>query len=104
MDAPTFDVDGYPSEQTLQTIREWPPQESAGQPIRFIQLMKFMQEAWRYADCGYFQVEGDNYHISTAGWSGNESLIEALQENFIFWSVCWRLSRRGGHYEFEVKE
>lgn len=104
MDAPTFDSDGYPTEETLQAIREWPPEDSPEQPIRFIKLMKFVQKAWRYANCGYFQVEGDIYHISTVGWSGNESLICALQENLFFWGICWRVHRHGGHYDFEVKE
>jgi hypothetical protein len=43
------------------------------------------------------------YYISTAGWSGNESIIYAMQENNLMWSLNWVQSRRGGHYIFELE-
>ncbi len=38
--------------------------------------------------------------ISTAGWSGNESLIASLKTNFIFWHTCWFQTRVGGTTPF----
>jgi hypothetical protein len=50
--------------------------------------MAFVRSLWKYADWSWSQ-EGRRFSISTAGWSGNEELIEAMQENFIFWALCW---------------
>ena len=44
-------------------------------------------------------------YISTAGWSGNESIIYAMQNNkSMLWNLTWVQSRRGGHHIFELKE
>lgn len=91
-----MDKDGYPDEEELQAIRTWDWHDLDG-------LMAFVHDLWTYADCGYWDQQGDAYRLSTGGWSGNEDIIEALQENRMFWTLCWVSSRRGGHYEFEVK-
>ncbi len=90
---PTFDAGGYPTEETLDQISHWPWADRAA-------LFEFIEEAWEYPD--YFTRNGNHYDISTGGWSGNESLIGALQKNWMIWSTCWESSRRGGHYEFEI--
>lgn len=41
------------------------------------------------------------YTFSTGGWSGNEDLIRAMEQNWMIWSLTWVQSRRGGHYIFE---
>lgn len=103
---PTFDKDGYPSEATLDEIKEWDCKD-------FDSLIRFVKKAWSYPDralyIGKFKsfnnlIDYDHvWYFSTGGWSGNESLIGALQENMLFWTVCWAASIRGGHYYFEVK-
>jgi len=92
-----MDIDGYPEECELQKIREW--------DTDFKGLMGYIRERWKYAHSGFWKEElaGDVYHLSTAGWSGNESIIEALRENILFYSMCWQRSERGGHYIFRVK-
>lgn len=90
----------YPSDQELEQIREWIVSGLSA----YHALMTFVRERWAYADCGYFDQEtiGDQgiYRLHTAGWSGNESLIGAMQDNFVFWAMYWLQSRRGGHYIF----
>lgn len=98
---PTFDSDGYPTDETLDAIRQWSPLDIRG-------LMEFIAEAWR--DFGFFEkrppvLDEDNgcyWCCATGGWSGNESLLGALGENVVAYAVSWNLSRRGGYHEFHV--
>ena len=90
----SFNVNGYPTAETLREIRYWPRGDPQG-------LMDYCRDAWKYAESCWRQ-EGPEIKMSTSGWSGNESIIESLMENTMFWLVHWVSSRRGGHYEFEV--
>lgn len=65
----------------------------------FIELYNFLKLNWYNAD-DTFNIKDDFIEISTFGWSDNETLISSLQKNFIFWSSCWEISKRGGHYTF----
>lgn len=85
--------DGYPSAEMLQAVKEWDYSDCAG-------LFDKLQSVWIYPT--YFKREGWTLNVSTAGWSGHEDLIHALQENRMIWSICWVSSRRGGHYAFEI--
>ena len=92
-----MDTDGYPDEQELARIQAWPAEDFRG-------LMEFVYSLWQYKDLrwGWTQGMEYRYQLSTGGWSGNESIIGALQLNVMFWLMCWVSSRRGGHYEFKV--
>lgn len=106
-----MDDEGYPTEEELAKVREWPYTDCLG-------LMAYLKERWYAAEMGYWSEadlghwdDGDyvpaserQFLISTAGWSGNESFIEAMEANRMFWTLCWYYSRRGGHYEFRVKK
>jgi hypothetical protein len=99
-----MDPDGYPDGEELEKITNWPYTDLKG-------LMEYVKERWNYADWGWNET-GDTdygrpiivYEISTGGWSGNESLIQALGENLMFWNTCWYSSRRGGHYIFHMPD
>jgi hypothetical protein len=90
--------DGYPTEETLQQIEA----ARVGSYADCIALLQAIRAIWQFADAGYWSQAGGIYMISTAGWSGNESIIEALMSNHMFWALCWETSRRGGHYTFSV--
>lgn len=101
------DDNGYPTEETLKAIEKW----ACIGPEAKISLMAFVKSAWWMPDWGWQEEQITSAHptiiikrysISTGGWSGNESLIYALKQNHLFWSLCWIQSRRGGHYIFEV--
>lgn len=87
----------YPDDATIDRIAKWPVlgREDARA------LLAFVLANWHLADWGWKQ-DGDKFHVSTGGWSGNEDIIVALEENYIFWGMCWQSSKRGGHYEFEL--
>lgn len=95
--------ENYPTEEELKTIREW--HFTGGKIEEYHALMEYVREHWAYADAGYFDKEtvGDEgiYRLHTAGWSGNESIIGAMRDNFVFWALYWYESRRGGHYIFK---
>jgi hypothetical protein len=97
MTEPTFDAKGYPTEETLAFIRN--------ARVRFNELFKFIQKAWGNG-YGWFHAlpdkEGTHYRLVTGGWSGNEEIIGAMQENNIFWDLCWQSSKRGGEFLFFV--
>lgn len=98
-----LDGDGYPTEAALQRIKDWPIKTRSD----VHDLVGFVHGLWRYADAGYWvvsKVDGEPqvWSMSTAGWSGNESLVEALYDNTVFWSICFKSHRRGGHYQFQA--
>lgn len=89
----------YPREAELTVIKEW---DLLIKPV--IGLLEYVRAIWKYED--RFVLTGKKVlrlYLSTGGWSGNESIIGALQQNFIFWSMCWVKHVRGGHYWFVIK-
>ena len=85
----------YPTDEQLKTIREF---DLSTKPVK--ELIAFVQDIWEYGEQG-FTVSEHKLELHTLGWSGNEDIIVALQENFMFWSMYWKSHRRGGHYEFD---
>lgn len=105
-----LDDDGYPTDDALTIIEKWHWDDCDG-------WFKFIESIWHLRSWGWSEgiftedtgfdtadKERYEYHISTAGWSGNESIIRAMQKNDMMWHMTWVQSRRGGHYIFEKKE
>lgn len=95
-----FDADGYPSEEARWIIENWTYE------LPTIELFDFIRSLWYLRSFGWHEFTNENgkqeYNLSTAGWSGNESIIHALEKNWLVWDTTWEQSRRGGHYIFEV--
>lgn len=89
-----FDEDGYPAESTLAIIRTWPI-DRAG-------LWEYLARCWTHGDC--VRREAGLVTLITCGWSGNESLVQALTENRVVQSVCWQSSERGGRHVYRDHE
>lgn len=94
MTEPTFDADGYPTDETLEAIRTWPYKDAD-------ECLMFIKAAWNWPDMA--AIKDGKLQLSTGGWSGNEDLIAALMGNRVVWLSRWLSSCRGGHYVFEMK-
>lgn len=93
------DQDGYPTEAALDRLRSWPVSDKAG-------CFTFLHAIWWAADWGWSERQLARYrvlHISTGGWSGNESALTALEGNAGMWQATYVRHRRGGHYLFKVR-
>jgi len=99
-----FDDDGYPTHDALTIIELWHWDDIKG-------WFDFIHDIWHLASWGWTEGEvadelypdekKHQYDISTAGWSGNESIIRAMEKNDFVWALTWVQSRRGGHYIFQ---
>jgi hypothetical protein len=102
-----LDDDGYPTEAALDVVKLWHWTDPKG-------WFSFIESIWHLRSWGWYEGtqpdENDPeewvylYNISTAGWSGNEEIIRAMQQNEMMWHSNWVQSRRGGHYIFEIKD
>lgn len=106
-----LDEDGYPTQDALTIVELWPYNDTEGWFIFINSLWHLKSWGWcediidPQTRLGYGHVSNPirEYNLSTAGWSGNEALIRAMEENDMLWHTTWTQSRRGGHYIFEVE-
>ena len=109
MKEPQFGADGYPTPETLAKIAHWP----ALMHDDLRGLHEFVIKAWH--DTGRIRARALHsaqeiedgatvWAYITGGWSGNESIIGALNDNRLWWGRCWVSSRRGGCHEFEIPD
>ena len=108
MNAPLFDSDGYPSDETRDALMDWPITDAAG-------ALDFLSAAWHWPEWGVRHalsdaemvlVHGDPrtdkfLRLATGGWSGNEALICSLELNPCLHSLTWCLSTRGGLHIYQ---
>lgn len=102
-----LDEDGYPTEDALELIEKWHFNDAKGW-FDFIHNIWYMS-SWRWGEKEdkhdfYEDRKVYRYNVSTAGWSGNEGIIRAMERNSMMWHLNWVQSRRGGHYIFELYE
>lgn len=90
-----LDEDGYPTDEALCSIKNWPYTDVHG-------LFQAIKSIWRWDDYNTYTDGCDSFEFHTGGWSGNESIVYALEENRMVWALAWQESRRGGHYKFSI--
>lgn len=96
------DGDGYPTDAALERIRTWPHDDFSGL-LEFVESIWWLDGEWGVWDWENTTDLGrpiTRHKLATGGWSGNESIIEAMHKNIIFWLMCWESSRRGGLHTF----
>ena len=99
---PFMDRDGYPTEVYLQWLEHI---KDVVDLDEFEELAQTIVENWWMDDWGaHYKRAYDGYrtlHLSTGGWSGNEDIIHALKQTWL-WRFCWMQSKRGGHYKLRI--
>lgn len=101
-----LDDDGYPTVDALFWVEKFDDFANTKEWFAFIKSIWWTPEwGWFEEDTldDIFAKSVRQYSLSTGGWSGNESIIAAMQRNHMMWSMCWLQSRRGGHYIFQIK-
>jgi hypothetical protein len=106
-DDPELTEDGYPTDETLERIANAPAREA----------LELAERAWhwdgwasrRLSDAEHRVVHadadddsGEFVRFATGGWSGNESIVGALNENPMVRVMCWQLSARGGLHIYKL--
>lgn len=94
-----LDKDNYPDEVSLKAIKEWDVLKKGVKG-----LLDLIQENTNWPD-RQISITGKRilrFEYHTGGWSGNEDVIDALRQNFLFWSLFWKKSISGGHYYFRI--
>lgn len=91
---PTFDGNGYPTEETLQAIAQWDGD--------WRDWLLFCAKAWHHTGKTIFGIDSSWVFI-TGGWSGNEEVIAAMRSS-AGWSLTWQSSHRGGKHVFSVSD
>ena len=89
-----LDEDGYPTDEALARLRNWKIRDWS----EIADWLAFARSLWRYPDYWSDADANGEMKVATGGWSGNESVIDAMQENRICWSWSWVESRTGGGY------
>lgn len=96
-----MNYNGYPTKKELKQLKKYCGFLGNENPELDIEkLLELLQEIWWQPNWG-IKVNGRNLELHTGGWSGNEEIISILA-NSLFWIMCWEMTKRGGHYYFEL--
>ena len=92
------------TKKDLQQLSDWDVSDAHNLIKRIKEMwvnQSYIKESW-----GIDRVWHKNpvliFELHTGGWSGNEEIIKALQDNKLFWLMWWQKTERGGHYTFEI--
>ena len=96
-----LDADGYPLDECLEEIKRWPIEDRDGwlAYVRALWNVDYGDERQEYANDGESRLV-----LTTGGWSGNEEIIGAMSDNTVLYMMTWISSRRGGRFEFQLRE
>jgi hypothetical protein len=88
----------YPTKQQLKKIKRL-----ASSCDKVEELIKYISDIWYYYPEYFIYKHNLVLVLHTGGCSGNEEIIQSLQDT-IFWALFWYKSIRGGHYYFKIKK
>ena len=85
----------YPSEEQLKGLREVDSFR-----LNLSEIVDLIREAWN-EDYGKIEFDDRKLILACGGWSGNEDVVCALQDNIGFRRRYWVKTERGGRYIFD---
>lgn len=96
--------DGYPTPESLERLRQALNDDDIKTAARAFYAALRENRYPNYCGPDRVDVRGEvtavwAYH--TGGWSGNEDIIEVLQNSVLWWMFLERYDR-GGHYYFRL--
>ncbi len=89
----------YPTEEELKTIQEW----DCSTYDKRVSLAEYICKLWHWSDWATLTGKRvKTLRLATGGWSGNESIVSSLHDNFIFMTT-WIKSERGGLTIYKIR-
>lgn len=85
----------YPAEEQLNAIRKADMFEND-----LPAMVELIEDAWNHT-YGKMIFNDGVLSLATGGWSGNEDVMGALNDNETFWRLYWWKSERGGRFWFK---
>ena len=85
------------SDTELTCLKTWPFKDQY-----IFGYVSFAQSIWQWPEACWSKLDENSIFVSasTGGYSENEDIISAMQENFLFWNSIFWAARRGGQYVF----
>ena len=89
---PVIDIDGYPTEETVDLLSTW-------QNFKYAKAaMQFALDALNKLPYATVKRESNYIYIATGGWSGCEDITRAMKENIWIHRLLIASLTGGGYY------
>ena len=92
MNEPTFDADGYPTDETVEFLEHWQNFKDDKE------AMDFALKALKKLCYATVKQENNYIYIATGGWSGCEVIVRAMKKNFYCSNLLIASLSGGGYY------
>jgi hypothetical protein len=89
---PVIDIDGYPTEETVEFLSNYKNFIDAKE------AMQFALNCFKKLCYAYVKRENNYIYIGTCGWSGCEDIIRAMNKNIWFSHLLIASLSGGGYY------
>jgi len=92
MNEPVIDIDGYPTDDTVEFLEHWQNFKDDKE------AMDFALKALKKLCYATVKQENNYIYIATGGWSGCEDIIRAMKKNFYCSNLLIASLYGGGYY------
>lgn len=89
---PVIDIDGYPTEETVDFLSTWQNFKDAKE------AMQFALDVLRKFPYATVKMENNYIYVATGGWGGCEDIIRAMKDNIWIHQLLIASVTGGGYY------